>query len=105
MLLIDNTSTDDLTGDWFDVPQRGGRGLWHNLFSVYVWATSFGGGTVTIEVTPMGDSSQVFTARRVDETQALFTQSDVETVRLRGFRVRARISGSTGVSGLSAKMI
>ena len=105
MLLIDNTSTDDLTGAWFDVPQRGGRGLWHNLFSVYVWATSFGGGQVRIEVTPMGDQSQVFTARIVDESQAIFTVSDVKTVRLRGSSVRARIVGSTGVSGLSVKMI
>ena len=103
MRLLDGV-TVDTTGDWFDVPRFGGRGLWHNTFSVYVWSADFGGGSVYIEVSPDGDGTNAFTARRVDETQAIFTLSDVQTVRLRGFKVRARLAGATTPSALTAML-
>lgn len=93
MKLLDGV-TADTDGSAFEIPQRAGRGLWHNLFSLYVWSSDFGGGTVTLQVSP-DNGVNWFTARTVDEGQATTTISDVLTVRLRGSRVRAKLSGAT----------
>lgn len=103
MKLLSNISVDTV-GAAFEAPKGGGRQLRDSYVSVYCWATSFGGGTVTVEVSPDGGTSW-FVMRRWNENQAIFTISDVYTCFTRGGHVRARLTGSAGASGVNVMVV
>lgn len=87
------------------VPFRETRYNPRNVLSAYVWATAFGGKTVTLQVSPDYDPANPsvanwFSARRVDETQAIWTLADVESVLLRGSYMRLRATGVGNITAL-----
>ena len=96
-MLLTNVSAN-VDGDDVKLPDYGGP-LNDGIYSIFCWATSFGGGTVTIQVSP--DGVTWFTARSVNENQVTFTQGDVKTAYLKGVFVRARLTGASGASGLN----
>lgn len=74
---------------------------------VYVWATDFGGGTVTIECSP-DDGTTWFTCKHaVDNDDASFTAKGCMELQPLGqdAQIRATLSGSTGASGVYAKTL
>lgn len=101
-----DTSVDPFEGTVLEVPIRETRFNPRNVFSVYVWAVSFGGKTVVLQVSPDYDETNPsladwFTARRQDETQASWTISDVYTVILRGKAMRIRVTGAGTTDNLN----
>lgn len=96
--LLTNISVDTV-GDAFELPRPGNIHANHQM-AVYVWATSFGSGTVRLEVSP--DGTNWFTARTLGDSQATFTTGDMVVAHLRGARyVRGRLDGSSGASGVN----
>lgn len=93
--LLDNVSADT-NGAAF--PCDGGN----QTFSV--WATSFGGGTVTLQASP--DAGTTWITLTINGDPATFTANDVKMVdRLGvGMRVRATLTGSTSPVALSAAL-
>lgn len=102
MLLLDAVDADT-DGDSNEIHSgyRAGRA---DVRSCFVWATSFGGGTVTIQVTP-DNGTNWFPARTSDGIQATFTQSDMRNIYVRGTHIRAVLNGATSPSDLSVKVV
>jgi hypothetical protein len=100
------TAADPYEGAPVPVPFRETRYNPRNILSAYVWATAFGGRTVTLQISPDYDAANPsaanwFTVRRVDETQATWILSDLETVLLRGFFMRLRVTGVGTITALN----
>lgn len=80
------------------------RGTGDSVYAFYAWGT-FGGGTVILWVSPDGGSNW-FKARQIDGvSQAELTLADVIMVHLRGWKVRAELTGSVGAIAVSAMLI
>jgi len=72
--------------------------------TVAIWGTDFGGGTVTLEGSP--DSGTTWITLTIGGASATFTANAIRMVdRLgQGMQVRATLTGSSGASGVYAKM-
>jgi len=80
------------------------RGSGDCTYAFYVWGT-LGGGTVTLWISPDGGVNY-FVARQVDGTsQASLNVADVIMVLLRGWKVRAVLTGSAGAADVNALLI
>ena len=95
--------TVDTDGAAFEL-LMGRRGRINQRHSLYAFSSSFGGGVVTIEVSP-DNGSKWFTARLGNGGLATFAASDVLTVFLQGTQVRATLTGATSPSALTVIMI
>lgn len=89
--LLDGITGADQNGSWFPIRSVNGD----TIHSVCCYSGDFDGGTITIQWSP-DDGTNAFTVRRVDESQAIFTVSDVYNVRAVGGLVRAILTGSGG---------
>lgn len=99
------TSADPFEGTViFPAPIRWTRGSPENIHSAYAWAPAgLGGKTATLQVSPDYDpanpsASNWFAARRVDESNAIWTQPDNFTVFLRAAAWRVRLTGAGTVT-------
>ena len=106
LLVNITTASDPYEGAPVLAPLRGNPSNLYKVLSAYVWATSFGGRTVTLQASPDYDSANPtaanwFTVRRVDETQAIWTISDVENVVPLGSYLRLRVTGVGTITGLN----
>ena len=83
----------DTTGAWFPVPIAKNA-----LFGFHIWSGSFGGGTVTIEVSP-AEAATPGSAYAV-------TVTDFRVIRIpAGMFVRATVSSSTTPTALTVSMV
>jgi hypothetical protein len=87
----------DTTGAAFELPMY--NRTKHPNFGVFVWSTDFGGGTVTLQVSP--DGVNWFTARTPADAQITTLVSDHFIAALRGAYVRAKLTGATAPAALS----
>lgn len=80
------------------------RGTGDSVYAFYVWG-DLGGGTVTLWVSPDGGTNY-FKARQIDgATQAELAAADVIMVHVRGWKVRAELSGSAAAADVNAMLI
>lgn len=94
--LLQNDASADGDGD--DIRSDGG------LKTFSVTATSFGGGTVTLQ-TAAGVGAPFVDATFEDGTTIAFTANGVATVRVAdGHIYRAPLAGSTSPSGVNARL-
>ena len=99
MKLLDAVDANT-TGASFEIVGNNARGSTQSFRSVFVYADSWGGGTVTIQVSP-DNGSNWFTARLDDSTQASFTASDMKNALIRGTLIRAILTGATSPSNVT----
>lgn len=98
-----NAVTVDTIGAAVKPPAPGTSLKNQNIFSFYVFATDFGGGIVTIEVSP--DATNWFTIRTAgQDSQLAFSQSDYMEGRVRALLIRAVLEGATNPTALTAVM-
>lgn len=71
-------------------------------FVLAIFATSFGGGTVTLEGSPDGGVTWIGLTKLVDNSAATFTANTFVVLYqiAQGYLVRARLSGATSPSGM-----
>lgn len=69
-----------------------------------VWATDFGGGTVTVQVSPDGGTTWI--ALLVIGTAVAFTANAAQFLDRvgQGMQIRAILSGSSGASAVNARL-
>lgn len=71
---------------------------------IAIWATNFGGGTVTIQGSP--DAGTTWVTLTVDAVDATFTANAIRyVVRIgRGMQIRATLTGSAGADSVNVKI-
>lgn len=105
-IVLLNGVTSDFVGTPVSIATGEGRG--HDaLWGVYVYSTDFGGGTVTIQVSP--DGVNWFIALSINDNQAVFVGSPggggYLLLNIIGLEVRAKLENSASAAAVTVKLV
>ena len=73
---------------------------------IAVWATSFGGGTVTIQVSPDDGTTWITMKKLLDGSAATYTSNTTDLLEdiAAGYLIRATLTGSTAASNVNCDL-